>query len=64
MYFLMKMSEKPMDTNVIHAFMGRVKTEEGRKGIRLADELSDMILFHTRVYANGKRMEQPLEDKG
>ena len=25
---LMKMPEKPMDTNVIHAFMGRVKTEE------------------------------------
>lgn len=25
---LMKMSEKAMDTNVSHAFMGRVKTEE------------------------------------
>ena len=36
---LMKMPEKPMDTNVIHAFMGRVKTEEARKGIQLADEL-------------------------
>ena len=60
---LMKMPEKPMDTNVIHAFMGRVKTEEARKGIQLADELSDMILFHTRVCENGKRMEQPWEDK-
>ena len=30
--------------------MGRVKTEEARKGIQLADELSDMILFHNRVY--------------
>ena len=60
---LMKMPEKPMDTNVIHAFMGRVKTEEARKGIQLADELSDMILFHTRVCENGKGMEQPWEDK-
>ena len=59
---LMKMPEKPMDTNVIHAFMGRVKTEEARKGIQLADELSDMILFHTRVCENGKKMEQPWED--
>ena len=25
---LMKMPEKPMDTNVIHAFMGRVKTDD------------------------------------
>ena len=60
---LMKMPEKPMDTNVIHAFMGRVKTEEARKGIRLADELSDMILFHTRACENGKKMEQLWEDK-
>ena len=60
---LMKMPEKPMDTNVIHAFMGRVKTEEARKGIQLADELSNMILFHTRVCENGKKMEQPWEDK-
>ena len=52
---LMKMPEKPMDTNVIHAFMGRVKTEEARKGIRLADERSDMILFHTRVCENFNR---------
>ena len=48
---------------MIHAFMGRVKTEEARKGIQLADELSDMILFHTRVCENGKKMEQPWEDK-
>ena len=60
---LMRMPEKTMDTNVIHAFMGRVKTEEARKGIQLADKLSDMILFHTRVYKNGKKMEQPWEDQ-
>ena len=59
----MKLPEKPMGTNVMHAFMGRVKTEEARKGIQLADELSDMILFHTRVCENGKKMEQPWEDK-
>ena len=56
---LMKMPEKLIDTNVIHGFMKCVKTEEARKGIQLADELSDMILFHTRVCENGKKMEQP-----
>lgn len=60
---LTKMPTKPMETNVIHTLMDRVKTEEARKGIRLADELSDMILFHTRVCENGKRMEQPWEDQ-
>ena len=56
---LMKMPDKPIDTNVIQSLMARVKTEEARKGIQLADRLSDMILFHTRVLENGKKMEQP-----
>lgn len=60
---LMRIPEKAMDTNVIHAFMRRTKTEEARKGIQLANKLSDMILFHTRVYKNGKIMEQPWEDQ-
>ena len=56
---LMKMPNKPIDTNLIQSLMTRVKTEEARKGIQLADRLSDMILFHTRVQENGKKMEQP-----
>ena len=59
----MKMPEKPRDMSVIHSFMGRVKTEEARKGIQLADELSYMILFHTMVCEKGKKIEQPWEDK-
>lgn len=60
---LMKTPKKAVDTNVIHAFMGRVKTEEARKGIQTADELSDLILFHTRIYENGKKMEKGWEEK-
>ena len=55
---LMKMPDKPIDTNVIQSLMARVKTEEVRKRIQPADQLSDMILFHTRVLENGKKMEQ------
>ena len=58
MHFLMKMPDKPIDTKVIQSLMARVKTDEARKGIQLADQLSDMILFHTRVLENGKKMEQ------
>ena len=53
------MPNKPIDTNAIQSLMARVKTKEARKGIQLADWLSDMILFHTQVLENGKRMEQP-----
>ena len=59
MHFLMKMPDKPIDTKVIQSLMARVKTEEARKGIQLADRLSDMILFHTRVLENFKKLEQP-----
>ena len=59
---LMKMPEHPMDMSAVRTFMERVKTQEARRGIQIADELSDMILFHTKVCENGKRMEQPWEN--
>lgn len=55
---LMEMPENSKDTNAIHSLMTCVKTDEAKKGIQLADQLSDMILFHTRVLENGKKMEQ------
>ena len=48
--------------NSIRAFLARAKTEEAKEGIQLADELSDMILFHTRIKENGEKMEQPWDD--
>lgn len=48
--------------NSIRALLARAKTEEAREGIQLADELSDMILFHTRIKENGEKMEQPWDD--
>ena len=49
--------------NSIRALLARAKTEEAKKGIQLADELSDMILFHTRIKENGEKMEQPWDDE-
>ena len=48
--------------NSIRALLARAKTEETKEGIQLADELSDMILFHTRIKKNGEKMEQPWDD--
>lgn len=59
---LMKAQEFPTGTNAVNTFMGRVKSKESQRGIEIADELSDMILFHTRVYENGKKMEKPWEN--
>ena len=48
--------------NSIRALLARAKTEKAKEGIQLADELSDMILFHTRIKENGEKMEQPWDD--
>ena len=55
----MKAQEFPTGTNAVNTFTGRVKSKEAQRGIEIANELSDMILFHTRVYENGKKMEKP-----
>ena len=49
--------------NSIRALFARAKTKEAKEGIQLADELSDMILFHTRIKENGEKMEQPWGDE-
>lgn len=59
---LVKPPEKPVSTNITDLFMGRVKTPEAEEGIQFIDKLSDMILFHTKVYENGKKLEQPWEE--
>ena len=59
---LMKVQEFPTGTNAVNTFIGRVKSKEAQRGIEIADKLSDMILFHTRVYENGKKMEKPWEN--
>ena len=41
--------------NSIRALLARAKTEEAKEGIQFADELSDMILFHTRIKENGEQ---------
>ena len=58
---IMQVPEVATETDVIHTFMGRVETEEAKEALRIADEVSDMILFHNRVRKNGLAMMQPLE---
>lgn len=58
---LAKLPTAPQESNIIHAFMGRVASDGGKNALTIADTLSDMILFHSRVRANGTRMMQPWE---
>ncbi|MDY5497278.1 MAG: helix-turn-helix domain-containing protein [Anaerobutyricum sp.] len=53
---LTRIPEEDIDTNVIHAFMGKVTSQQAKKALEIADELSDMIIFHRRVRENGVSM--------
>ena len=52
---LMKFPVKTGSTDVIHVFMGRVKTQEAREAIEIADRVSDLILFHNRIRENAEK---------
>ena len=36
--------------------MGKVESEEAKEALNIADKLSNMILFHSRVRDNGMAM--------
>ena len=50
------------DTNIVHVFMGKVQSEQAKQALVIADELSDMILFHKKVRENGEAMMTAWED--
>ena len=58
---LFRVPEQKRTADVIHTFMGSVKTEEAREALRIADEVSDQILFHRKVRKNGTAMMRPAE---
>ena len=50
---LVTLPEKPVETNVVLGFVDKVKTEEAKEGIHIADKLIDMYLFHSSVNKQG-----------
>lgn len=50
------------EQNVIHAFMGKVVSQQAKDALEIADKLSDMILFHSRVRENGTLMMEAWGD--
>lgn len=53
---LTKISENMPNTDIIHVFMGKVDSEQAKNALEIADKLSDMIIFHSKVKANGIAM--------
>ncbi len=53
---LTKIQGNTVDTDIVHAFMGKVESKQAKNALKIADTLSDMILFHSRVRENGAVM--------
>lgn len=59
---LTKMPEAVPEENVVHAFMGRVASQQAKDALMIADKLSNMILFHSRIRENGVHMMEVWEE--
>lgn len=60
---LTKMRDDSLDTDIIHAFMGKVESEQAKEALLIANKLSDLILFHKKVRENGMEMLESWEEK-
>lgn len=58
---LVKVPETVHETNAVRVFMGKVESEEAKEGLRIADEIADMICFYARIRENAEEMMQPWE---
>lgn len=59
---LTRMPEVMQEENVVHAFMGKIASQQATEALTIADKLSDMILFHSRVRENGTLMMETWGD--
>jgi transcriptional regulator with XRE-family HTH domain len=58
---LVKIPQVIPETNAVKAFMGRVESTEAKEGLKIADEIADMICFYARTRENAEKMLQPWE---
>lgn len=59
---LTRLREDTVDTDIVHAFMGKVESEQAKEALQIADKISDMVLFHSRVRENGTAMMESWEE--
>lgn len=58
---LVKVPQVLPETNTVKAYMGRVKSQEAKDGLAIADEIANLICFYARTHENAEEMMQPWE---
>ena len=59
---LTQFPEAYTETNMIPAFMGKVTSGQAEEALRIADRLSEMIIFHHNIRENGIAMTKSWSD--
>lgn len=59
---LVRIPQGAPETNVVREFMECAKSENARNGLKIADEIADMICFYERNLENYVAMMQPWEN--
>ena len=58
---LVKVPEIIPETNAVKAFMGKVESREAKEGLKISDEIADLICFYARTRENAEEMMKPWE---
>lgn len=58
---LVKRPVMAAEMNAVKAFMGKVESQEARDGLRIADEIANLICFYSHARDNAKEMMKPWE---
>lgn len=53
---LVKVPYNTTEVNVLRAFMGEVHTPQAKSALEIADEIADLICFHSKCQENGEKM--------
>ena len=60
---LTSIDKEMSDSNIIDLFKGKVDYKQANKALEIADNLSEMILFHRKVRENGIEMMSTWDKK-
>lgn len=58
---LVKVPEVIPEINAVKAFMGKVESVEAKEGLKIADEVADLICFYARTRENAMEMMKSWE---
>ena len=58
---LMESPKNAENINVVHAFIGEVKSPAAKQSLKFVDELADMVIYYARIRDGAEELEETWE---